>query len=100
MMKRLGQILQTPWFFRRLVLLWACTLCSFIVIQTFDKLDAIDGGDATLIGTFFTVLSIGVEFYRRDRLADAQAKDDDLHPEPADEIPAISEEPTVEDTVA
>lgn len=95
-MKRLAEILMTPWFFRRLALIWAMCLATGIVLLTFKQLGLVDTARATLIGTFFGVLTLMIGFYHKDRLADAQIHtEDEVVPEVnTPEIPVVqSNEP-------
>ena len=94
-MRKLGKILMTPWFFRRLALVWACGLCTVIVLKTFGALPLIDGPRATLLGTFFGVLVTIVGFYHKDRSSDQGKSEVEpvIEPEVISPVPIADEEP-------
>ena len=80
-MKRIGEWIESLFeehkLVRRLVVLWALGLITFVICVTFSDLTLLTASVAAAVGTVVGILSVVINFYIRSRELDDIRKDDE-----------------------
>jgi hypothetical protein len=80
-MKRIGEWIESLFeehkLVRRLVVLWALGLITFVICVTFSDLTLLTASVAATVGTVVGILSVVINFYIRSRELDDIRKDDE-----------------------
>lgn len=63
--------------FRRSVLLWACTLITWVTVEVFTETPNVPSGTATALGIVVGILATVIGFYQWHRKANSDTPPDD-----------------------
>lgn len=75
MFKWLDNLANRQRLFRRLVLLWACSLITWVVYETWKRTPDITSGTATALGIVVGILATVIGFYQWHRAQNEKDKE-------------------------